>query len=744
MSITQLSVRQRNLLFGAAMALIVLLSAASLLSTQRLFELSARAERSQNVLTELNHFFSNLQDVEGGARGYLITGDPAHLEPYVAGKAQMPATVARLRALAAPAPSTILRLDVLEQLGSRRIAYSDRIVSGRTPSTEARGASRVIAEGKAIMDRLRREVSTAMAAERADYIDKKAKVERQARLTNAILAAGMTLSLAALFWLFITRNREAAQRLKVKAQLRELNAELEDRIQQRTAELGRTTELLNAVIENMPDSVFLKDIHDQFRYVLINGAGERLFGRERTDLLGHIDHELFPREQADLCKKEDEAIVTSGQALLIPERALAVGETEKVVESRKVAITDPDGRHRFVLGIVRDITEQKAVETQLRQMQRMDAIGRLTGGIAHDFNNILAIILGNVDLLREQVADGSQAAEMADEALAAASHGAELVRRLLAFARKQHLEPTAVDLNERLPATIALLRRTLGENIDVRAFPAPDLWSALVDPTQVDDALVNLAINARDAMAGGGALTIETGNVTLDSDYAAQHVEVSEGDYVMLAVSDTGTGMSPAVVARAFEPFFTTKSEGKGTGLGLSQVYGWVKQSGGHIKIYSEVGHGTTIKLYLPRAGASHQAASDAVAALSPPGTGSERILVVEDNPNVRNTVLRQLKDLGYETVDANDGETALGLVRDGTRFDLLLTDVVMPGGMTGYELADEISRLRPDLKVLFTSGYTELASGNGNGRNARPLLSKPYRKQDLGRAIRRILDGAE
>jgi CheY-like chemotaxis protein len=240
-------------------------------------------------------------------------------------------------------------------------------------------------------------------------------------------------------------------------------------------------------------------------------------------------------------------------------------------------------------------------------------------------------------------------------------------------------------------------------------------------------------------MPHGGTLTIETQNVTLDEDYAAQNVEVVPGDYVLLAVSDTGTGMPPEVAARAFEPFFTTKQEGHGTGLGLSQVFGWVKQSGGHIKIYSEVGHGTTIKLYLPRAEAQNAQLPQRAAVTTP--TGNETILVVDDNPNVRKAVVRQLHDLGYRTIEAESGPAALTLVHDGARFDLLLTDVVMPGGITGYDLADELRQTQPDLKVLFTSGYTELAASTNHSRSDAPLLSKPYRKQDLGRAVRAALD---
>ena len=338
---------------------------------------------------------------------------------------------------------------------------------------------------------------------------------------------------------------------------------------------------------------------------------------------------------------------------MFTDRKLTAATGVRTVETRMVPIAH-NGGPVMILAMIRDVTDANAREEQFRQLQRMDAVGRLTGGVAHDFNNLLAIIHGNSELLRGRLEDGSEAAEMTDDVIGAAARGAELVRRLLAFARMQHLEPESIDLNARVQNVLGLLQRALGENVTLRVKTAKKLWPATVDPTQVDDALVNLAINARDAMPEGGTLSIETQNVPLDEDYAAGHVEVAPGDYVMLAVSDTGSGMTPDVIARAFEPFFTTKVEGQGTGLGLSQVFGWVKQSRGHIKIYSEVGHGTTVKLYLPRAG-KQSAGKQAEAEIATP-TGDETILVVEDNPNVRKTVVRQLHDLGYKTVEAESG----------------------------------------------------------------------------------------
>ena len=284
-----------------------------------------------------------------------------------------------------------------------------------------------------------------------------------------------------------------------------------------------------------------------------------------------------------------------------------------------------------------------------------------------------------------------------------------------------------------------LLERTLGEKIRVRVTPADDLWDAQIDTTQVDDALVNLAINARDAIPEGGTLVIECANAVLFGDNAAHHPEVESGEYVMLAVSDSGTGMSADTIARAFEPFFTTKAEGKGTGLGLSQVFGWVKQSGGHIKIYSELDHGTTIKLYLPRA-ITHTEPAQLPRLHEPITMGDQKILLVEDNPNVRRSVVRQLTQLGYTPIEAENNDTAFAKVEEGVEFDLLLTDVVMPGGMNGYELADKVRQLRPGTPVLFTSGYTELAETSRDMPQIGRLVSKPYSQQDPGRAIRAAL----
>jgi len=365
----------------------------------------------------------------------------------------------------------------------------------------------------------------------------------------------------------------------------------------------------------------------------------------------------------------------------------------------------------------------------------MEAVGQLTGGIAHDFNNILTVITGTIDILAKAVADEPQAASIAKMIDEAAERGTALTQRLLAFARKQPLQPRKVNVNQLILETAKLLRPTLGEQIEIQSLLEHDVWPSLVDPHQLSTSVLNLALNARDAMPGGGRLTLETRNVYLDENYARANSDVEPGSYVMIAVSDTGTGIPAAIRDRVFEPFFTTKDVGKGTGLGLSMVYGFAKQSGGHIKIYSEEGHGTTIKLYLP--GARELDATD-VAPGSPIEGGHETILVVEDDPPVRALVTTQLESLGYTVLAASNGREALRMIEQGAEFDLLFTDVIMRGGMNGRQLAEEALKHRPSLKVLFTSGYPQDAIvHHGRLDPGVLLLAKPYRKSDLAHRIR-------
>ncbi len=376
---------------------------------------------------------------------------------------------------------------------------------------------------------------------------------------------------------------------------------------------------------------------------------------------------------------------------------------------------------------------------QLFQAQKMEAVGQLTGGVAHDFNNILTIVLGNADAIAEDKTAPAHIAKRAQQICDAGQKASELTRQLLAFSRKQILKPERSDLSDLVASTGQLMRRTLGENVIVQTVGAAQLWATNVDRTQVETSLINLCINARDAMPMGGRITIETKNVTLDREYVLnQDDEIAAGEYVMLSVTDTGSGMPPEVVKRAFEPFFTTKPVGKGSGLGLSMVYGFIRQSNGHIKIYSEIGQGTAVKMYFPRS--APLSATAAPARLKAPPGGNERILVVEDEDAVRAIVGEQLRGLGYQVRLAADAEQALALLR-AHQFDLVLTDVVMPGRLNGKGLADEVGRSWPATRIAFMSGYSESALLNdGRLDPGVVLLAKPHQKADLARIIRSAL----
>jgi signal transduction histidine kinase len=392
------------------------------------------------------------------------------------------------------------------------------------------------------------------------------------------------------------------------------------------------------------------------------------------------------------------------------------------------------------------IIERERAEESLRQAQKMEAIGQLTGGIAHDFNNLLQVILGNLDMMRNRIAPEDQ--WLGQKLLAvqrASERAAVLTSQLLAFARRQPLAPRSTDVNKLVSGMSNLLHRTLGEAIGVETVQAAGLWRVSADTNQLENALINLAVNARDAMPGGGKLTIETQNVYLDEDYAAANDGLESGQYVMVAVSDTGTGMPKDIIAKAFEPFFTTKEIGRGTGLGLSQVYGFVKQSGGHVKIYSEPGEGTTVKIYLPRLRDSGPAEIPPPAQAIPHAAARELILLVEDDEDVRAGGVDMLIELGYRVIEAADGAAALRLLEAEPNVRLLFTDVGLPGGLNGRQLADEARRRRPDLPILFTTGYTRNAIIHHGRLDAGiELIGKPFTYAALAAKIRRILEGGK
>jgi PAS domain S-box-containing protein len=467
-----------------------------------------------------------------------------------------------------------------------------------------------------------------------------------------------------------------------------------------------------------------------------------------TTLLGWAEHEVVGRPFRELVHPDARAAVSQAMAAAADDASgfkLEAAFLRRDDGYNLVAWTGThDGELIYLVG--RDITAERAAaaavkrtEQALLQTQKMDTIGKLTGGVAHDFNNLLQVISGNLQLLAGDVADNARAQHRIKNALAGVTRGARLASSLLAFGRRQALEPTVVKLSRQLSAMEDMLRRSLGEEIELEFVVSGGLWTTLVDVGQVENAVLNLCVNARDAMDGVGKLTIEVGNAVLDDAYADDHAEVARGQYVMIAVSDTGHGMSAEVMAQAFDPFFSTKPEGKGTGLGLSMVYGFVKQSGGHVKIYSEPGLGTSVKLYLPRSFAPEDAA--VVVDTREVVGGDETVLVVEDDEGVRKTVVEMLKELGYEVLQAAEAVGALAIVNSGMPIDLLFTDVVMPGPLRSPELARAARAVLPNLAVLFTSGYTENAIVHGGRLDAGvDLLGKPYTRAAMAQKIRHVL----
>jgi PAS domain S-box-containing protein len=498
--------------------------------------------------------------------------------------------------------------------------------------------------------------------------------------------------------------------------------------------LNQQIEERQRIFETSQDLILVTDTAGTF--VQVSPSSLAILGYRPDEMIGRSAVQFIHPDDLDSTREEMRS-ARRGRQMRNFEARYIHKDGQAVMLNWMGSWSEPVRRHFFV---GRDLTEKHTAEAQLRQAQKMDAVGQLTGGIAHDFNNILTVITGTIEILGEAVADRPELAAIAKLIDEAAERGANLTQHLLAFARRQPLQPREVDVNALVVETVKLLRPTLGEQILITPLLADDAWTASVDPSQLTTAILNLALNARDAMPAGGKLAIETGNVYLDEGYASMHNEVTAGNYVMVAVSDTGAGIPAANLEKVFDPFFTTKEIGKGTGLGLSMVFGFVKQSNGHIKVYSEEGHGTTVKIYLPRATGLDQTDAELLESPDIEG-GHEVVLVVEDDALVRRYVVTQVQSLGYTALEASNAAEALDVIGKTATIDLLFTDVIMPGSMNGRQLVDEALKKRPALKTLFTSGYTENAIvHHGRLDSGVLLLAKPYRKSDLARMIRMAL----
>ena len=494
-----------------------------------------------------------------------------------------------------------------------------------------------------------------------------------------------------------------------------------------------------SIIDNSPNAIFLKD--SEGRYRVVNRRFAEWMNTDMETIVGKTTHDVLPTPLADRLMAQDREVLRWG-TVVESQREFESAGVSRTWRFIKFPVFAADGRPGGVAAICEDVTDERAAQMQLQQAQKMEAVGQLTGGVAHDFNNLLMAISGNLDLIGDRVKGDAEALDFLDTAVKATNRGADLTRRLLAFSRQQVLMPKATEVNDLIQnVTDQLLRRTLREDIEIETRLDPRTSRAMIDPVQLESALLNLAINARDAMERGGRLTITSENATLDPTAVRPTADLSTGDYVVVSVADTGQGMSPDVMARAFEPFFTTKGVSAGSGLGLSMVYGFAKQSGGHVTLESAAGQGTMVRIFLPAAAGAATGRKDgeAEAAVSPLGRGN--ILVVEDDAAVRAYVVTALRQLGYTVHDAKNGPEALAHIETIAALDLLLTDVVLPFDMSGPKVAVELRQHFPDAKTLFMSGYADGSIvPTPQTSDDFPLLQKPFTRAELASRVRDLL----
>jgi PAS domain S-box-containing protein len=540
-------------------------------------------------------------------------------------------------------------------------------------------------------------------------------------------------------------------------------------LKQTQAALQESTRRLDAILSNTTMAVFMMD--ERQHCAFMNNAAEQLTGFTLAETRGKTLHEVvhhtypdgraFPIEECAIDRAFPEDNQTAGEEVFVhkdgsfypvgftaspmrDESGATIGtiiEARNISEDLKARAAMEAFNSTLIERVEEAIHERKKLEGQLVQAQKMEAVGQLTGGVAHDFNNLLQVIGGNLQLLEKDLAGDERKLRRVHNARAGVRRGAELAAQLLAFGRQQALNPKPVNVGRLVRGMDDMLRRTLSETVKIETVISGDLWNCLVDPTQVENVILNLAINARDAMDRNGTLTIEAGNASLDEAYAAQHAEVIPGQYVMLSVTDTGRGIPQDILNKVFEPFFTTKGPGQGTGLGLSMVYGFVRQSNGHVKIYSDAGEGTTVRIYLPRTCQDEEIPASETST-APRSTENEVILVVEDDDAVRATSVELLSDLGYTILEASNADNGLAIVNSGINIDLLFTDVVMPGELKSPELARRAKQRLPAIQVLFTSGYTQNAIFHaGRLDEGVELIAKPFTREALAQKIHNVLD---
>jgi PAS domain S-box-containing protein len=504
--------------------------------------------------------------------------------------------------------------------------------------------------------------------------------------------------------------------------------------------LRQSEERVRLIADTLPASISYFD--SDYRFQFFNETYARLYGRRAEEFIGEKVEEVIGAARFEQFRPNMERAL-AGENWTLKLKVDYLGGTPRDMEFIYVPHLGADGSVLGVYAMGTDVTERNLAEEQLRQAQKMEAVGQLTGGLAHDFNNLLAVILGNADPAKEQLREDDPLNAYLDASTRAALRGAELTQRLLAFSRKQTLRPRTLDLDTLVGGMMDFLRRTLEEAIEIETKHEAGLWPVVADPGQLENVILNLAINARDAMPDGGVLAIEVANADIGDEFAITNPDLEPGPYVVLSIRDTGTGMPDEIIERAFDPFFTTKEVGAGSGLGFSMVYGFIKQSGGHVDIESAVGRGTTVRLYLPKAREGEAAAACAADEVGQVRGHGETVLVVEDDEAVRELTMNIVNSLGYTALGASDGVTGLEALEEHAEVSLLLTDFVLPGGSNGLELAERARERRPGIKVLFMSGYTQTA-GDWAGRSIEDtdLVRKPFRKSELAAKLRAALRG--
>ncbi|MCS3729292.1 CHASE3 domain-containing protein [Bradyrhizobium betae] len=738
------ALRARGFVLVVGLTSLLVISAAAIGMDVKARADAAWVSHTLDVLKRVSDARLILRRAESAARGYALSGDDDFARDFHDDSAALPKALSELKAAVGDNETQRKLLDGLEPVLARRIALLADTVRFRQAGDSAGIAALVSRrEGRAAMDEIASTFDEFTAAEQRLLEQRSARSRLSARLLLGaeLMCLLMILVLAALLIRgnYLSTRALARSLSAMRAAKRTLEAEVvahDAQIGAAREQVRQSTSVLENTFNSIAEAVLVIDTRGDV--LLTNPAAQELLGYRPGMAVGDIwkvNSFCEPGTTTPL-KLEDRPSTRALLGLSFDRREILIrpvnGGKPILVRVSGRPLRDTSGAISGASIVFHDITDIHETELQLQQAQKLDAVGKLTGGVAHDFNNMLTVITGTIEILKDDVRDKPDALAVAELIDQAADRCTDLIRHLLAFARKQPLRPRNVDINAAIADIAKLLRPTIGEQIQINAILDDQVEAVHIDASQLANSLVNMAINARDAMPGGGKLLLETRNIVLDEAYAQINPGVVVGPYVLVAISDTGAGMAPEVLEQAFDPFFTTKGPGKGTGL--SMVYGFVKQSGGHIKIYSEAGHGTTIKLYLPPARAAEQAAG--MQSQQARG-GTETILVVEDDDLVRDFVIGQLRSLGYTTIGVANANEALSCIEAGISFDLLFTDVIMPG-MNGQKFTVEVERLRPGTRVLYTSGYTDNAVvHNGRLDEGVLLLSKPYRKLELAQMVR-------